>query len=215
MQNQSGDLGIDQYYMNFIVSLAKIPGGLFAAIFLKKFSTRPVFLASAVLIAAAHMTMGLTNMAVLPSGFAMVAIATIQFASSAGYISVSYLLLGVLLPSSSRSTFTGLVATVEGLSALSLNAVRPYISEGIGDSGLFFVFAAVVMVCFVFMFIWMPETKGYTMEQIEYIFLCPRHEGCTIRRDPNEVVTMTVETMQSAWTQCIKCKRCTEGLQSM
>ena len=99
MQNQSGDLGIDQYYMNFIVSLAKIPGGLFAAIFLKRFSTRPVFLASAVLIAAAHLTMGLTNMAVLPSGFALVAIATIQFASSGGYISVSYLLLGVLLPS--------------------------------------------------------------------------------------------------------------------
>ena len=64
--------------MNFIVSLAKIPGGLFAAIFLKRFSTRPVFLASALLIAAAHLTMGLTNMAVLPSGFAMVAIATIQ-----------------------------------------------------------------------------------------------------------------------------------------
>ena len=107
------------------------------------------------------------------------------------------------------------MATVEGLSALSLNAVRPYISEGIGDSGLFFVFSGVVLVCFVFMFIWMPETKGYTMEQIEYIFLCPRHEGCTIRRDPNEVITMTVETMQAAWTQCIKCKRCTEGLKSM
>ena len=44
----------------------------------KRFSTRPVFLASAVLIAAAHVTMGLTNMAVLPSGFAMAAIATIQ-----------------------------------------------------------------------------------------------------------------------------------------
>ena len=54
--------------MNFVVSLAKIPGGLFAAIFLRRFSTRPVFLASALLIAAAHLTMGLTNMAVLPSG---------------------------------------------------------------------------------------------------------------------------------------------------
>ena len=62
---------------------------------------------------------------------------------------------------------------------------------------------------------WAPETKGYTMEQIEYIFLCPRHEGCTIRRDPNEVITMTVETVRAAGTQCVKCKRCTKGLQSM
>ena len=80
-------------------ALFKGIGGLFAAIFLKKFPTRPVFLASAILIIAAHITMGLTNMTLLPPAFAMVAIAIIQFSSSAGYISVSYLLLGVLLPS--------------------------------------------------------------------------------------------------------------------
>ena len=33
------------------------------------------------------------------------------------------------------------------------------------------------------------------MEQIENIFLCLRHGGCAIRRDPNEGITMTVETM--------------------
>ena len=51
----------------------------------------------------------------------------------------------------------------------------------------------------------------HSMEEIEYIFLCPRHGGCSIRRDPNEVITMTVETMRLAWTRCVKCKR---GLQS-
>ena len=114
-------MGIDHYYMNFIVSLAKIPGGFFAAIFLKKFPTRPVFLICAILIIAAHIMMGLTNMMLLPPVFAMVAIAIIQFTSSAGYVSVSYLLLGVLLPSSSRSTFTGLVAMLGGLSGTQFN----------------------------------------------------------------------------------------------
>jgi len=194
--NQAEHLGIDHYYMNFIVSLAKIPGGLFAAIFLKKFSSRPVFLICALLIVAAHIMMGLTNMMLLPPAFAMISIGIIQFTSSAGYISVSYLLLGVLLPSSSRSTFTGLVAMMGGLSALSLNAVRPYIiSTPIGDAGLFFVFAAVVIACLIYMFFMMPETKGITMEQIEYIFLCPPHEGCAIRRDPNRIITNAVESV--------------------
>ena len=189
-------MGIDHYYMNFIVSLAKIPGGFFAAIFLKKFPTRLVFLVCAILIIAAHIMMGLTNMMLLPPAFAMISIGIIQFTSSAGYISVSYLLLGVLLPSSSRSTFTGLVAMMGGLSALSLNAVRPYIiSTPIGDAGLFFVFAAVVIACLIYMFFMMPETKGITMEQSEYIFLCPPHEGCAIRRDPNRIITNAVESV--------------------
>ena len=195
-QNQAELIGVDHYFMNFIVSLAKIPGGVFAAIFLKKFPTRPVFLICAIHIIVAHVMMGLTNMMLLPPVFAMIAIAIIQFTSSAGYISVSYLLLGVLLPSSSRSTFTGLVAMVEGLSALSLNAVRPYItSSPMGDAGLFFVFATIVTACVIYMFFMMPETRGITMEQIEYIFLCPPHEGCAIRRDPNRIITNAVESV--------------------
>ena len=182
--------------MNFIVSLAKIPGGFFAAIFLKKFPTRPVFLTCAILIIAAHIMMGLTNMMLLPPVFAMIAIGIIQFTASGGYISVSYLLLGVLLPASSRSTFTGLVGMLGGLSALTLNAVRPYIvNTPIGDAGLFFVFAAVVTACLIYMFFMMPETKGITMEQIEYIFLCPPHEGCAIRRDPNRIITNAFESV--------------------
>ena len=195
-QNQAEHLGIDHYYMNFIVSLAKIPGGFFAAIFLKKFPTRPVFLTCAILIIAAHIMMGLTNMMLLPPVFAMIAIGIIQFTASGGYISVSYLLLGVLLPASSRSTFTGLVGMLGGLSALTLNAVRPYIvNTPIGDAGLFFVFAAVVTACLIYMFFMMPETKGITMEQIEYIFLCPPHEGCAIRRDPNRIITNAFESV--------------------
>ena len=117
-------LGLDPFYLSFIVSLAKIPGGLFAAVFLKFFPNRPIFLGSAAMVAAAHVTMGLTISDVLPSEFALVAVATIQFASTAGYVSVAGLLLGVLLPSSSRSTFTGIIATIEGLSALSQSVIR-------------------------------------------------------------------------------------------
>ena len=68
-------------------------------------------------------------------------------------------------------------------------------STPIGDAGLFFVFAAVVTACLIYMFFMMPETKGITMEQIEYIFLCPPHEGCAIRRDPNRIITNAVESV--------------------
>jgi hypothetical protein len=75
---------LDEYTMNFLVSLAKIPGGLFAAVFLKRFSNRPVFLASTLLVVVSHITMGMVYLDVLPSELAMVAIATALFAFSAG-----------------------------------------------------------------------------------------------------------------------------------
>jgi hypothetical protein len=108
------------------------------------------------------------------------------------YYSVSHLLLGVVLPSSSRSIFVGLIATFEGLSALSQSASTPAIIATIGDAGLFFVFAGIVAACAIFMFYMMPETKGMTLAKIEYIFMCPRHEGCAIRRDPAAKITQTV-----------------------
>ena len=194
---ETNALGLDIYYMNFIVSLAKIPGALFAAIFLKLFPNRPIFLGSAILVTLAHFTTGLANIGVLPSEFALVAVAAIQFASTAGYVSVAGLLLGVLLPSSSRSTFTGIIATIEGLSALSQSIIRPYIEEAIGQSGLFFVFGSIVTGCLIYMFFMMPETKGKTLEEIEYIFLSPQHEEHhVIRRDPSVVISNVVKTVK-------------------
>ncbi len=70
--------------MSFLVSLGKIPGGVFAAVFLKRFSRRPVFLASAVVVLAAHVTMGLVYLDVFPSELAMAALASALFAQTAG-----------------------------------------------------------------------------------------------------------------------------------
>ena len=185
--------------MNFIVSLAKIPGGLFAAIYLKNFSRRPVFLACAFLIVVAHLMMGLTYLDFLPSKFAMVAIAIIQFASTAGFVSVAGLLLGSLLPSSSRSTFAGIIMTIETMSALSQGSLEPYILEAIGESGLFFVFGSVVMTCLCYMFILMPETKGKSLEELEHIFLSPKQKGCIVRREPHEAVASLVTMVRTIW----------------
>ena len=191
-------MGIDKFYMNFIVSLAKIPGGLFAAVFLNRFPRRPVFLSCTLLIIVAHITMGLTTMKVVPSEFAIVSIGAIQFASTAGYLSVAGLLLGSLLPSSSRSIFAGIILTIETLSALCQGSIESFINEDIRDSVLFFVFAAVVTVCFIYMLFLMPETKGMALEEIEFIFLRPRQKGCTVRRDPKETIAGAVRAMRNS-----------------
>ena len=183
--------------MNFIVSIARIPGGIFATIFLDRFSRRPLFLTSALLVIVSHITMGFTYLKIFPAVCAMVAIALTQFAYTAGYISVAGLLLGSLLPSSSRSMFAGIIMTVESISALSQGSVTPYIVDAFGEAGLFFIFAGVVTLCLVYMFFLMPETMGRSLEDIEHIFLSPKQKGCNIRRDPKQVIAQVVNMFLS------------------
>ena len=194
-QNQAEAMGIDKFYMNFIVSLAKIPGGIFATMFLNRFARRPLFLSCALLVIVSHITMGLTSLNILPAECAMVAIAIIQFASTAGYISVAGLLLGSLLPSSSRSIFAGVIMTFETLSALSQGSVEPFIVVSLGEAGLFFIFAGVVTLCLVYMFFLMPETRGRSEIELEYIFLSPRQKGCVVRRDPKEAIAQAAHML--------------------
>ena len=63
---------------------------------------------------------------------------------------------------------------------------------------LFFLFAAVVTVCFTYMFFLMPETKGMALEEIEFIFLRPRMKGCPVRRDPKETIAGAIRAMRNS-----------------
>lgn len=136
--------------LNFLVSLIKIPGGLFAAVFLKKFPRRPVFLCSSLLVFAGHLLMAWTLLGIVPRWCAAAAITCAFFGYSAGYNSVSALLLGELFPAALRSVGVGLIATAEVLSSLSQTAAASAVEAAIGREGLFFVFAAVVFATFIY-----------------------------------------------------------------
>ncbi len=105
-QNNASSQGeyLNEYMLNFLVSLIKIPGGLFAALFLRKFSRRycklnvcifevtcdtkirrrPVFLATSLLVLVGHLLMAGTLSGLLPEWCAMVAITGAFFGYSAG-----------------------------------------------------------------------------------------------------------------------------------
>ena len=66
------------------MSLVKIPGGLFAALFLRRFPRRPIFLSAACLVILGHLTMGFTVMKLLPTWCAMLAITMVNIGYTGG-----------------------------------------------------------------------------------------------------------------------------------
>ncbi len=149
-QDSTRDGFPNEYMMTFLVSLIKIPGGLFAAIFLKRFPRRVVFISAGLLVAFGHMLMSLTQMEVAPTWCGIVAVTCAMFGYSAGYNSVASLLLGELLPAILRSVGVGLVATAEVLSSLSQTASESYLEETLGKGGLFIVFGTVVFLAVIY-----------------------------------------------------------------
>jgi len=54
----------------------------------------------------------------------------------------------------------GLIATAEVISALSQTATSAPLQAAVGDSGLFLIFAAIVLAALAYAVLLMPETKG-------------------------------------------------------
>ena len=93
------------------------------------------------------------------------------------------LLQGELLPANLRSIGCGLIATIEGLFSLLQNYMVPLAQDRFGREAVFFAFAVIVALCFVYAFIIMPETSGLSLEEIENIWQSCKKPGCSVRRD--------------------------------
>ena len=176
---------LSEHMISFFVSLIKIPGGLFAIYFLRRFPRRLVFFTMATLVFASHVLLALSEkFLILREWGALVALTGALFGYSAGYNSVGNLLQGELLPADVRSVGVGIVATSEVISSLCQNAFADAIEDKVGKAGLFLVFAGVVLLLMVFSVGFMPETSTLTLEQIENKWQNDRSPGCSIRRDP-------------------------------
>ena len=166
-----------------MASLIRIPGALFATIFLRRIQRRPIFFLGAILTLLGHSLLGLVSMAVVPPWAAILGLISSQFGYTAGYSNVANLLMGELLPANLRSIGCGLIATIEGLFSLLQNYMVPLAEDQLGREAVFFAFAVIVALCFAYAFLIMPETSGLSLEEIENIWQSSKKPGCSVRRD--------------------------------
>lgn len=199
-------LFVDKYYISFLVSLIKIPGG-FVGIILMNFLPRSVVLqSSGLLVVVSHILMGFVYLSLIPKWWALVAITGAFFGCSAGWVSLTiysllfqhpvrtnlirncryltcaHLILGELLPANLRSIGVGLISASESVSTIVQTVASDSVIHHIGRSGLFFVFASVVGGTVFHAHFLMPETSGMTLEEIENVWLEHEQPGLQNRR---------------------------------
>ena len=77
------------------------------------------------------------------------------------------MLLGELLPSNAREVGSFIVAECHNISTIILTKFAPDLQERLGLDGLLWVFSGIAIFSIVFCYLYVPETFGKTLEDIE------------------------------------------------
>ena len=91
-------------------------------------------------------------------------------AYSGGYANVPFIIMGELFPSRYRSVLGSLASSFNLLCTFTVVRSFPPMQIGLGKYGAFWFFMCCTMVSLVFVYFFVPETKGKTLEEIEKFF---------------------------------------------
>ncbi|OQR75080.1 facilitated trehalose transporter Tret1-like [Tropilaelaps mercedesae] len=96
---------------------------------------------------------------------------------SVGYGPIPWLMMSELLPVRVRGFGTGLCTAFNWLCAFLVTQFFDSISKEVGNAGVFGIFLGIAAVGGVYVFLFLPETKGKTVEEIEAMFRDSRFDG--------------------------------------
>lgn len=132
---------------------------------------RPMLMTGQAGTTAALLLIGVFSL-VLPSGdaraFAVLAMTVTFLAFQQGAISpVTWLMLSEIFPMRMRGFGMGIAAVVLWLTNFVIGLVFPSLVSGIGISNTFFLFVVAGLLSLTFVKLYVPETKGRTLETLE------------------------------------------------
>ncbi|GAB2758967.1 sugar porter family MFS transporter [Streptomyces bullii] len=138
---------------------------------LGRVNRRPMLMIGQLGTTAALLLIGVFSLA-LPAGdgraYAVLAMTVTFLAFQQGAISpVTWLMLSEIFPMRMRGFGMGVAAVVLWLTNFVIGLVFPSLVSGIGISNTFFLFVAVGLVSLTFVKLYVPETKGRTLETLE------------------------------------------------
>jgi SP family arabinose:H+ symporter-like MFS transporter len=84
---------------------------------------------------------------------------------------VCWVIISEIFPAKVRGTAMSIATTALWISAYLANQFFPVMQKHLGSHGTFFFFSTMAVANFVFVLAWVPETKGYALEEISQIWL--------------------------------------------
>ncbi len=175
----AGQGHVNEYLSAVIAGLIKLVGALLFLPAVKFLSRRALICISALVMGVSLSVLGMTmyshetgllhdldRVSWLP----LVCIIPYMLADPIGLGSVPFLYVAEFFPSEMRSVLSGITVGVSNLLLFIVVKTFPNLTHMMGDSGTFWLYAACCFATIMYTLMFIPETKGRTLEDIEQYF---------------------------------------------
>jgi len=175
----SGNGAINSYLSAIIIGAIKFLGAILYIPAVKYISRRMLICGSSFVMGTSMSILGLAMyshesglysnleaMVWLP----LVCITIYMLADPIGVGSVPFLYLGEFFPAETRSILSGITVGLSNLNMFIVVKTFPGLTNMVGDSGTFWLYSAFCFVMILYTLVWIPETKGRTLQDIEQYF---------------------------------------------
>jgi facilitated trehalose transporter len=173
---RSSGSAINDYSATVIVGLVQLVATFLSLFLVDRFGRRVLLLVSGLLMGLSMGALGAyfylyqqqraDSLGLLPLFSQLLFIAGF----SVGFSNVPFLLMGELLPEAQRSFLSSVSSAVTlGTAFLSIKTY-PALQSLLGLQGVFWLYSGFCFFSCIFVFIFLPETKGKSLEEIEHYF---------------------------------------------
>ena len=105
-----------------------------------------------------------------PGAGVLVGIMAFVAGHAIGNGAVCWVIISEIFPTKVRGAAMSIATTALWIFAYMANQFFPVMQKYLGSDGTFFLFSAMAAINFVFVFAFVPETKGYSLEEISHIW---------------------------------------------
>ena len=175
-----------------IVSLVRIPVSTLATLLLVRVGRRTIALISGVgsSLSALLLTFSLYHTGMLfPANYEhwvnFISLLSFVSCSAFGFFLLPAIMLGETQPSQIRGIACGYIYTMNDIVLGAVLKGYPAMMQHLEVKGIFLLFAMSCLLCTVFIYIFLPETQGKTLEEIEDYFKLPNIMWITRERKIN------------------------------
>jgi len=175
----SGNGAINSYLSAIIIGAIKFLGAILYIPAVKYISRRMLICGSSFVMGTSMSVLGLamyshesglySNLGIMV-WLPLVCITIYMLADPIGVGSVPFLYLGEFFPAETRSILSGITVGLSNLNMFIVVKTFPSLTNMVGDSGTFWLYSAFCFIMILYTLVWIPETKGRSLQDIEQYF---------------------------------------------
>ncbi|XP_015602755.1 facilitated trehalose transporter Tret1-2 homolog isoform X2 [Cephus cinctus] len=175
---RNAGIKIDAYLAAILIGFTRLIGTFLICYISRKFGRRPPSIASG---AGMTLVMGILSLYlflnsrnyVIGDGglIPVVCILMLIFSSTLGFLVLPFAMIGEIYPTKVKDVLSGLTTCIAYIFSFISIKTYPDMQHLMGEHGVFLFYCIMSLIGTIFVLIFLPETKGKTLQEIEELFI--------------------------------------------